>query len=397
MTNFIKGSRTKSLYFFCLLALLSGKTLEASHLFDHDPIARNQSFEHPKFGITFGINVFPVANFVKDSQERVMHWVPGSNYYRHAVLPQEGIDTYRAYKTLDDLYRENHPDIACKYETLKVEDTPKIPLITHSIWFTNPYQPKELSNEFLEWYRYSCSLHEKDKGWRHILWVQDRTKLPHTTGFLEHHGIEIKEIYKELQEEDFVGMKKYVDHEIKECKFGRAADIFRIVALNKYGGIYRDIDFVFTRPLTGLTLAYDFFAGIEHPYAYICNAIMGFRPGHPILSKYMEIMDRNFQRKGPEYVEGCLTNPEIWDDKRALLHTLCLTGPIAFTVAIKQVLLSQGPVSHGLTIYDQPDGHKDRNIIFPPEVFFNMKDGRSPASFGWHAFATTWLQGGSKG
>ncbi|RZI45329.1 glycosyltransferase family 32 protein [Candidatus Finniella inopinata] len=396
MTNCLKRKRVKILYLLCSMALLVGSTLEASDnpldMYGNDHTGRNQSFVHPKFGPIFGINIFKLSNFAHDSDAKQNQWNPGSPYYRHCVLPQEGIDTHKAYQRMDELYRENHPDIACKYEVLMAKTEPKIPLITHSVWFTNPFQPRELKDQFLHWYQESCRMNSKDKGWRHILWVQDRNKLPHTTGWLEHRGVEIKEMYKELTDEEFCGLRPQVDHELSQSKFGRAADVFRAIVLYKYGGIYRDIDFEMTRPFTGLALAYDFFAGIEHAYSYPCNAMMGCRPGHPIISKLMEIMRRNLDSsKAPAYVQDSLQK------HGDLLHTICATGPVALGVAVKTTILANGATEHGLPIYAQPDGHKDRNIIFPPEVFFNIKDGRSHASFGWHAFATTWLKDGSKG
>jgi len=355
----------------------------------------NTGFEHPQFGITFGISVFPVSNFVKDSHDRQEQWKPGSGYYRNVVLRQEGIDTDQVYKKMDHLYRENHPDIACKYETLMAKDEPSVPLITHSIWFTNLSLPVELTDrgKFIEWFTYSCGLHKKDKGWKHYLWVQKRNKLPKTVAALEGAGIEIKEL-ESLEEEDFQGLKQHVYHEISESKFGRAADIFRYIALYKFGGIYRDIDYLFTRPLTGPALAYDFFTGIEHAYSYPCNALFGCRPAHPILKKTLEIVARNFDpEKAPAYVKESL---KVGGE---LLHTLCLTGPIAFGVAIKTTLQALGPTAFGLPIKVQSDGRQDRNIIMPPDVFFDIKDGRTPCSFGWHAFAATWLKPefGSKG
>ena len=373
---------------------MAGKTLMASDLFDHDPVARKQSFEHPQFGTTFGISIFPVSNFVKDSHDRQKEW-GGASYYRHVVLPEEGIEIDKSYQKLDQLYRENHPDIACKYEVLMAKDEPSIPLITHSIWLTNLDSPVELTDKFIGWFKDSCGLHLAKDGWKHYLWVQKKDKLPKTVKALEEAGIEIREVYETLSDEkDFQGLKPYLDQEISESKFGRAADILRCILLHKFGGIYRDIDFVFTRPFTGLALAYDFFAGIEYAYSYPCNALMGCRPAHPILTKMLEIIARNCDKeKAPAYIANALkVGGEFY-------KTLCVAGPIALGVALKSTLRSSGPIAFGLPIKEQSDGRKDRNIILPPEVFYTHGYGRNVYSFGWHAFAGTWLKPefGSKG
>ena len=393
MTSCIKKRPSKSLFFLCLMALVANKNLKASDLFDHDPVARKQSFDHPQFGTTFGISVFPVSNFVKDSHDRQDLWKPGASYYRHVVLREEGLDIYKSYQKLDQLYRENHPDIACKYEVLMAKDEPSIPLITHSIWLTNLDSPVELTDKFIGWFKGSCGLHLAKNGWKHYLWVQKKDKLPKTVKVLEEAGIEIREL-ESLEEGDFQSLKGSFSNEISESRFGRASDILRCVLLNKFGGIYRDIDFEMTRPLTGLTLAYDFFAGIEFPYSYPCNAIMGCRPAHPIVGKMLEIIARNYDpEKAPAYIKESL---KVGGER---LATLCLTGPIALGVALKSILHSSGPIAFGQPIKKQPDGRKDRNIILPPEVFYTHGYGGAVCSFGWHAFAGTWLKHefGSKG
>ncbi|RZI46497.1 hypothetical protein [Candidatus Finniella inopinata] len=171
---------------------------EAADVFGNDEVGRQQSFLHPQFGWIFGMKIFPVSNFVGDADSKQDLWQPGPKYYRHTVLPQENLSTFDSYKVMDHLYRENHPDVACRYETLMAKTVSRIPLMTHSIWLTNLDNPVELTDEFIRWFKESCSLHKMDKGWKHYLWVQDRNKLPKTVRALESAGVEIKEVYREL-------------------------------------------------------------------------------------------------------------------------------------------------------------------------------------------------------
>ncbi|RZI45187.1 glycosyltransferase family 32 protein [Candidatus Finniella inopinata] len=319
MANYLRKKHTKNLFLFCLMGLLTVKNLEASDVYGDDHIARNQSFKHPIFGDIFGIDIFPVSNFVGDSADKQTFFKPSAPYYRNTVLPQEGIDTDKAYYLFDKLYRENHPDIACHYDNLMAKGQPSIPLITHSIWLTNLDAPVDLTDEFVSWFKKSCSMHLASAGWKHYLWVQDQNKLPKAVRELAKEGIEIKEVYATLADEkDFYGLKPIVDNEISQSKFGRAADILRCVILNKFGGIYRDIDYLMTRPFTGLALAYDFFAGIEPPYSCPCNALIGCRPGHPVMEKMLELMARNLNpNTAPAYIE------ESFRVGGELLKTLC--------------------------------------------------------------------------
>ncbi|WP_165380309.1 glycosyltransferase [Candidatus Finniella inopinata] len=188
-----------------------------------------------------------------------------------------------------------------------------------------------------------------------------------------------------------MGLKNYFDHEVAQSKFGRASDSLRYAILYKYGGIYRDIDFLMTRPFTGLALAYDFFAGIEYPYCFPCNAMFGCRAAHPVLKKALEIVARNYDpKRAPAYVQDAFKYPGKHGGE--LLHTLSLTGPIAFGVALKKAFLDMGPTEFGLPIDEQLDGRKDRNILLPPEAFYWTQGmGKEPSSFGWHAFSGTWF------
>ncbi|WP_165380388.1 glycosyltransferase family 32 protein [Candidatus Finniella inopinata] len=371
---------------------MSDKNSVATDVFGNDEVGRRQSFIHKKFGPIFGINIFPIANFVGDSHNRQNLWQPGASYYRNTVLPQEGVDINKVYKQLDKLYRENHPDVACHFDNIMVADEPKIPFITHSIWLTNLDKPVELTDDFLRWYKQSCKVHLASVGWKHYLWVQDKKKLPKTVREMERAGVEIKEVYSELSDEkDFYGLKPCIDQEIAQAKFGRASDILRCVLLYRLGGIYRDVDFEMTRPFTGLALAYDFFSGIEYPYSCPCNALMASRPTHPIIGKMLELITRNLDPKtAPPYIEQSL---KVGGEE---LKTLCSTGPITLGVAVKKVILDQGTIAFGLPIIDQPDGHRDRNIVFPPEVFFGdvreKSVGKGPSAFGWHAFKGSWLK-----
>ncbi|WP_165380273.1 glycosyltransferase [Candidatus Finniella inopinata] len=378
------------------MLLLSNQDINASDIFGDDHVGRNQSFNHPKFGPIFGIRTYPVSNFVAYSADKQTFFKPSAPYYRNTVLPQEDIDIDKAYRQFDKLWRENHPDIACHFDNLMATTEPRIPLVTHSIWLTNLDAPVELKDEFIVWFKKSCSMNLVSVGWKHYLWVQDRTKLPKTVKELEKVGVEIKEVYGVLAEEsDFYGLKSNFDQEVSDSKFGRASDILRVIFLYKFGGIYRDIDFEMTRPFTGLHLAYDFYAGIEGAYSCPCNAIYGSRPGHPVLSGLLEIFLRNYDPKTtPSYI---LTSLNVGGE---LLRTLCQTGPIALGVAVKKTILSHGVISFGLPIKDQPDGRRDRNIIFPSEVFFAyFNQGKNCDSFGWHAFTGSWLKNefGSRG
>lgn len=74
----------------------------------------------------------------------------------------------------------------------------------------------------------------------------------------------------------------------KASSYQEKADILRYEILNKYGGVYVDMDYEAIKSLDPLTEKYDFFASIEPPlgksnYIAITNAIFASKSNNPIL------------------------------------------------------------------------------------------------------------------
>jgi len=69
-------------------------------------------------------------------------------------------------------------------------------------------------------------------------------------------------------------------------RWATVADIARLIAVHKYGGIYLDTDFQVFRPLDRLLVYRCFFAfQFEfHPTDWICNGVFGAEPGHPFIA-----------------------------------------------------------------------------------------------------------------
>jgi mannosyltransferase OCH1-like enzyme len=97
------------------------------------------------------------------------------------------------------------------------------------------------------------------------------------------------------------------------------SDIARIYLLDKYGGVYVDVDVKCLKSFKLLNTYYDFYAGlapITNNIGFINNGVIGAKAGHPILKKYMELMRKYKNERGIVY----------------------RTGPAVFTEAFKQTL-----------------------------------------------------------
>ncbi len=273
----------------------------------------------------------------------------------YLIGPQEGIkDVRELYEKRAELYNLYNFNIFPRQ--LPALGAPRIPLITHTIWLTNPAKPVEFPEEsYMKWALQSAELMPACEGWKHYLWVQNKKLLPKTAKKLKHTGLEIKEIYEdccfdELKDLPKFGTRKIFEKALSECRFGMASDIFRLEVLKRMGGIYKDTDYIFAQNPYLFMHMYDSFYGIEPMSTFLCNALMAAKPKHPITKAAIKLIKRNFDpREAPDYV---LDIPE--DDGYL---TIASTGPIVTMLAFH--------TAAGL------DGNHD--IAFPPEVLYPAK------------------------
>lgn len=73
---------------------------------------------------------------------------------------------------------------------------------------------------------------------------------------------------------------------IRAKSTGEKSDIARYEILRRFGGIYADTDFECLKPFDSLTERCSFLAGnLFGPNPYLCNAIIGSSPGHPVIEE----------------------------------------------------------------------------------------------------------------
>jgi mannosyltransferase OCH1-like enzyme/SAM-dependent methyltransferase len=163
--------------------------------------------------------------------------------------------------------QKNHPDwikLRDRYANLKNEvgDTKAIPSFIHQIWIGGPvpeiYQPL------------ISKLKEVNPRMGYKLWNESNLDFDLVTGDLIHH--------------------------VKNP--GQKSDILRYEILNKYGGIYLDLDFDPIRSFDSL-LGYEFFSGIVYsPTPSLANGLIGCVPQHPIIQACLERVKRSRNSNG---------------------------------------------------------------------------------------------------
>lgn len=108
--------------------------------------------------------------------------------------------------------------------------------------------------------------------------------------------------YKLWQNEDLENfkLKNSKDFYATNLMFERA-DILRLEILEKFGGVYIDMDSECLKPLDELHINFHFYAGIcpNNANAVINNAIIGAIPNHPIISNAVKKIAENSWQKNP--------------------------------------------------------------------------------------------------
>ncbi len=127
-------------------------------------------------------------------------------------------------------------------------------------------------------------------------------------------------------------------------RWSTVADIARLIAVHRHGGIYLDTDFEVYKPLDGLLNDSCFcaFQREAHPTDWVCNGVFGAEPGHWFVREALH--NAVNMRGGPFGID----RPTRY-------------GPKLFTRLLRQ---------HGLTAYS-PQGTRVRDVfIHPVRVFF---------------------------
>jgi hypothetical protein len=170
-------------------------------------------------------------------------------------------------------------------------------------------------------------------------------------------------------------------------KYGRASDMARMELLAETGGIFEDIDFRRHQSIRPFAHAYDFLVGLEPMSVFLGNAFVGASPHHPIVSTYLNLVERNYDPdRVPEYIKRV--------DEADGFKTILLTGPAVLTTAFYKAAGRAGKV----------------DAVMPPDVFYPTVHNYYPHqevvkpgdplpiySVGAHYWETSWMRFGSKG
>ncbi|MBS0635743.1 MAG: hypothetical protein JSR37_09795 [Verrucomicrobia bacterium] len=190
----------------------------------------------------------------------------GCNDYSYIFANPEDV---KRYEILKGIYETN------SLNTVQESSTPKIPKILHQIW-VGPKTPPTYFVTFQEKWK---TLHP---DWEYHLWTDSE---------LEDLNLELKDL---------------ID---ASPNYAEKSDIIRSELLDRFGGVYLDVDMDPFHALDELHKKYDFYCGIENPHKiattnnrlWLGISIIASAPNHPILKRWKELIRARWDEVNKNY------------------------------------------------------------------------------------------------
>lgn len=205
----------------------------------------------------------------------------------------------------------------------------KIPLITHSIYFPSDASKLIISPYYAENLKIKLEkLDEINPNWKHYLWTSNPEVFPeelrNRKNVILLNLSEFKDhpLFKKLE-------ISLLNSSLSKAYLAEASDTLRLMALEKFGGIYSDMDYEIydAATLNKYMKKFNFIAGREtiEPRSYYGNGFIASTPNHPIVVEALERMNNAFlgNKSNPDYIKyPCNKYSEIF-----------LNGPPNITVS----------------------------------------------------------------
>jgi len=216
--------------------------------------------------------------------------------------------------------------LSYKYRNLSAKEgnDTKIPPILHHIWLTSADSPKQvreqdIANAIKTHKMLTSSLKH---NWTQIVWVNDKSLLKESVEKLEAEGIKVREV---SEVGDHLYNYDIFQEQLSKKYWGLSTDILRYDLVNYMGGVYADINYIFSKAPDRELNTYDFFSVTYSPnyMLSIDNFIFGAKPYHPVIKKTQEIVERNFNNP-PPYIEA------VYNQSINHFTDLATANPIGF-------------------------------------------------------------------
>lgn len=220
-------------------------------------------------------------------------------------------DDVKRFTIIKSLYDTQKPSLI-----KEASRTPRIPKIIHQIWLGPKVPPTFFATFQKKW----KDLHP---GWEYHLWTEPE---------LDELNLSLKEIIDDSP------------------NYAEKSDIIRCELLDRFGGVYLDVDMDPHGSLDELHEKYDFYAGLENPHriattdnsVWLGISIMASCPGHPVMKRWKELIQQRWYRVNQAY-----SSPV----ERVINHTYF-------------------PFSYAF--FEKYKEENKRNIVFPATYFYPL-------------------------
>jgi ankyrin repeat protein/mannosyltransferase OCH1-like enzyme len=270
------------------------------------------------------------------------------------IFTQESIN----YQLEDDKLQEN---VKLKFANIDQHisnNKSPIPHITHQIYFTAKDSDKVMDELLAEKTIATISrLNEHSDGWQHYIWTNNINNIPQEIIKLDNvklHNIE--ELKHHILWKDLNNL--LINNKGEKINFVQASDIARLMIVNAFGGLYRDLDNEIYRAkdLIKLLSAYNFIGGKErnNKVTFVGNAFFAATVNHPIIETAVDLVVRNLHEESqqlPEYVQYP-----------------CKAGV--------KVIYTAGSAALSVAYYKSANQNNNSDVVFPARVFFNVDYAR---------------------
>ncbi len=269
--------------------------------------------------------------FASCKYKKIYRYFAEQRYYSILVMLDLAKPCYDPYKKRADIFIHEHFDYQTENnqvvldglnkisQPLQSKQFVKIPLITHQIYFSHKNRTKPLADFYIEKMKATyAKLNELSNDWQHIIWTNNPNIF--SEEITQFPGVKFKSISELHQHPLYNTLITTIEKASDLVAYlAEASDLFRLMALQKYGGIYYDMDYEIynAAELLKYMQNFDFLGGREsvNSHSYYGNSFLAAKPNHPVINQAMNLMKRNYYptSKSPLYIQyPCTENDRLY-------------------------------------------------------------------------------------
>ena len=266
------------------------------------------------------------------------------------ILAQEGFDyfSYDKKVTSDSLKK-------LKDSNIPVSDIPKIPKITHHVYFSAKNSQKKLDDFYIEELKlHFNNFNNLSDNWQHNIWTNQNDLFPVEVTSIK--GVKIRSIEELKSHPSYIYVIEALDKGNNLRPYlTEATDFVRLMVIQKFGGIYTDMDYEIYCPKVFFDLMKKFdFIGARETIrldSFYTNSFFAAKPDHPIINDALERRLRNYSgSEAPVYNR--------------------------YPCNIYDRILFNGPVLMAISYFAKNNIDGNNDIILPSWMMMNMDFSR---------------------